>query len=158
MGLSPAKDNRFSVEDLTKNVLVVQAHASGTSTGNNGDPYTWMRCTVAVISGPVSDELAEKAGTNELPIVLEDVRIQAVGFTSRLEGLVGKYDEDGTPKLVMGVVMKYKNSKGGTSFSLNGDDLTDAQQNTAIRYVNDNPDVFPEKDPFADSKASKAFA
>ena len=157
MGLSAAKDSRFSPENLHKNLLVVQAHDKGTAQGNDGNPYTWVRATVAVIDGPVSDELEEKAGTSELPIVLEDIRFTQIGFTSRLEGITGKYDEDGTPKLVFGRVGRYKNRNQGTSYSLDGDNPSEADTAKASKYVaEEGAFVFPDREP-AD-RAAKAFA
>lgn len=159
MGLAPAKDNRIKGEHLHKNLVIVQAHEKGKApSSQQGQPdYTWVRATVAVLSGPVSDELEALARTTELPIVLEDLRLQEAGITSRVEGKVGRYDEEGTPELAVGVIGKYKNTKGGTSYALN--EPTDEQFQEAVAWFAKNRDVFPDKDPFADeAAAAKAFA
>ena len=161
MGLAPARDNRLNVENLYKNLLVVQPHTKGTapSTKQGQPDYVWVKATLAVLAGPVSEELEEIAGTDQLPIVLEDMRLTATGVTSRLENLTGKYDDDGTPKLVVGIVGRYKNTNGGTSYSL--DEPSEEGFALAAEYVNSDAgkETFPERDPFEDdSRASKAFA
>jgi hypothetical protein len=162
MGLAPAR-GRIKAEYLFKDLVVIQAHEKGTAKGQKNDDgeasdYTWVRGTIAVLEGPVSDELETVLGHTELPVVLEDVKIQEAAVTAEIAHKAGQYDEDGTPKLTVGRVAKYTNGKGGTSYKL-AESLAPEDLQKAIKYVAANPGVFPEKDPFeAEEKAAKAFA
>lgn len=161
MGLKPARNTFITAKDLEGCLVIVQGHESGESPSTipgagKDDTYEWVRATTVVLTGEPSEIVTEQAGGDELPLVLEDMRWAEAAIVGELRSKVGGYDADGTPKLSVGVVEQYKTRFRNTAYRLG--EPSDEAFALAVDYVNSNPDTFPERDPFADTKAAKAFA
>lgn len=161
MGLKPASAEFPKLEHLDGCLVIIQGHELGNSPSTvkgakEGATYDWVTATVAILDGEPDAEKIDTDGG--LPVVLEDMRLSGAGLIPQLRSKVGKYDSDGTPKLSVGRVVRFKNSFGhDRSYKL--DTPSEADMRVAIAYVTENPDTFPERDPFGeDSAAAKAFA
>jgi hypothetical protein len=158
MGLKPARNTLLKAEHLEDCLVIVQGHSAGESPSTlpgagKDDTYAWVRSTTAVIDGFPGEPVTEQAGTDELPLILEDMRWAESAIADELKGKVGGYDADGTPKLSVGVIQRYKTRFRNDAFRLG--EPTDEQFNAAVKYVEQNPDVFPSKDA---ERAAAAFA
>lgn len=162
MGLKPARNTFVGAADLAGCLVIIQGHELGDSPSTvpgapAGSTYEWVRATVAVLDGEVSDAIAEQAGTRDLPLVLEDIRFDKGAIVNELKPKVGQYDADGTPKLTVGTIGTYTD-KYRNPGRLRLDEPEDEAFAKAVEYMEgDGAFVFPEKDPAA-SKAAKAFA
>jgi hypothetical protein len=161
MGLKPASAEFPKLEHLEGCLVIVQGHELGTSPSTvkgakEGATYDWVTATVAILDGEPDAEKIDTDGG--LPVVLEDMRLSGAGLVPQLRSKVGKYDSDGTPKLSVGRVVRFKNSfNHDRSFKL--DAPSEYDMRAAIEYVTENPDTFPDRDPFSeDSAAARAFA
>lgn len=162
MGLKPARNSFIGAKDLEGCLVIIQGLEAGTSPSTvpgapQGSTYDWVRATVAVLDGDVSDAVREQVGHGELPIVLEDIRFDKGAIVNELKPKVGAFDGDGTPKLTVGRIGTYTD-KYRNPGRLRLDEPDEADFGRAVKYMEGpGAETFPEKDPFA-SGAAKAFA
>jgi hypothetical protein len=164
MGLKPARNTFLGAADLKGCLVVVQAHEKGTAPSTvpgaaAGATYDWVRATVAVLDGEVSEALAEQAARRRAadragghPVRQGRHRQRAEPHRRWVRRGRDAQAEGGPDRHVHGQVPQPGTSPAGRADG-------HAEFKVAADYVNANPDVFPERDPFAaEGKAAKAFA